>query len=158
MPRDVYFTPRLKSQLTKTYGLHLTDEGFTQCHQVCKSHDADQLACAAVGLDLRKLSKGSFPNVISNPSPSDEGVVLDGPFYLQVVSCKNIAQPSISQHANANSRTRYLYLQVTDGATKAAAVEHHHVAKLSLDKLPPGTKLVLRHVPFQRGMLLLDPR
>jgi hypothetical protein len=176
--RDPYFTPRVQSQLAANYGLHLTDEGYEKCFAACNSRLSDDLAQAAVQLDLKQLTNGCLPDFIvtdgsasggaagaSGGGGGGSGVVggrsrkstlVCGPLFVQVVSCRNIAQPSIRQESS--SRPRCLLLHVTDGANKALALEHASVPALSPQKLSPGTKLVLRNVSFERGFLLLEPK
>ena len=157
--RDPYFTPRVKSQLAKNYGLNLSDEGFQRCFEACKSHLSDDLARAAVGLDLKKIvhESGSFPKEMDSAAHHTAGsrTTFRGPMFVQVVSAKNIAQPSIRQDSSQGERC--LYIQLTDGHSRAIAIEHRPVQALSLKKLPPGTKLVLRNMVFERNFLLLEP-
>ena len=132
--------------------MHLHAEGFQQCYRTCHTTNPESIARAAVQLDLKKLvAKGNLPkDLMANQH-------LSGPLYLQVVSCKNIAAPSIRQE-NTTSAGRCLLIQVTDGVTKATLLEHEHVPSIFLNNLLPGTKLLIRNIALERGFMLLHPR
>lgn len=147
-------------RLVDRFGLNISDAGFQLCFDVCKSHQPEEIVRAAAQLDLKKLTdKGSFPALLTSTSSSitHGPQVVTGPLFVQVVGCKNIAQPSISQNSGSQQK-RCLYVQLTDGCSRAIALEHRHLPTLSLRNLAPGTKLVLRNVVFERNFLLLEPR
>lgn len=150
----IRLNPQTRDQIARKYGLNLSDDGFQACFELCKSQNVDKVVQAATALDLKKLSQGCFPRAMQSSSSGDR-VQLQGPFFVQVIGCKNIAQPSIKQDSGGQ---RCLYIHLTDGHDKVYALEHVPIPGLSLKTLLPGTKLVLRNVVYERNLLLLEPR
>eukprot|EP00741_Cyanophora_paradoxa_P006712 tig00001033_g6492.t1 len=73
---------------------------------------------AVLNVDLRKLQPAEqLPKDINSAKNTE----LKAPVVLQVLSVKNICQPSIRQEANENARM--LRLELTDGNTKCVAIE-----------------------------------
>lgn len=146
----------LRHKLAAKYGLHFADGGYERCVKVAKKkNQLESVLNAAIQLDLRHLSDGCLPHNIFDSKTVDTRH-LPGPFFMQVVSCKNIAQPSIRQNSQSGQRCLYVYL--TDGKRKIAAIEHTNIHTFSLSSLYPGTKVVLKNITLQRGFILLEPR
>ncbi|EGD81680.1 hypothetical protein PTSG_02394 [Salpingoeca rosetta] len=106
----------------------------------------------ALNTDLKKFGAEVLP------PKCDSGQVqsLPGPLVLQVVSVRNIAAPS---HDPSNQGApRMLMVRLTDGHTKATALELQHHPRLSQDTAP-GTKIMFpaNTIQLDNGFITLTP-
>ena len=51
-----------------------------------------------------------------------------------------------------------LRLKLTDGKTTCKAVEMRPLPDMSIEELPPGTKVCISNAPVKAGLLLLDSK
>lgn len=92
---------------------------------------------------------------INQSSPAAFSTIA-GKIMLQVVSAKNIVNPSRKQEMDSGSTfPRMISLSLTDGHGKISAVEYSPVKKFTMESLVPGTKIILEDVMVFNQILLL---
>ena len=94
-----------------------------------------------------------FPNDFSNKSDAS----LSDPVVLQIVSVGNISQPLKRRNDDSfnNINNRLLSIQVTDGHTKATALELEIIPNIK-PSTPPGSKLLYQGGQVIKGKILLN--
>lgn len=108
--------------------------------------DKNTIQKNALNTDIKEYGAPTLESQLKNGKVSNT--------VLQIQKIRNISAPKANE--NSQAAPRMLKLILTDGSTIVQAIEISHVGALSLDKTPPGSKVLITEGNILNGYLLIN--